>query len=108
MKGRGLYANPILIQRQQRTPDGQGGFIETWVNVQSRMARVSRLKYSRNDEGHQVGDNYAYLIKIDAKGLDVILADRIIYNNRILKITAIENVNERNIELEIIATERTT
>lgn len=108
MTGRGLYAKQILIQRQQRTPDRQGGFIETWVNGHVRMAHVERLKYQRNEEGHQMGDNYSYLIKVDSRDLDVILSDRIIYSNKALSIIAIENKDERNRTLEIIATERTT
>jgi head-tail adaptor len=92
----------------QRINDGQGGFTENWISGQTRMAHVERLNYDRHDEGYQQGSNYDYLIKVDSRELDVILPDRIVYDNKILSIQSIENKDEKNRELHIVATDRKT
>jgi hypothetical protein len=114
---RGLYAKKITLNRYQKVSDGQGGYADNQVIVVGtpRMAHVSIINDTRAVEGYQNGNNLRYLVKVDARGFDVILTDIITYVDaftqggfKILHVDNIENKGQRNKEFYLTCTERKT
>jgi SPP1 family predicted phage head-tail adaptor len=100
----------ITIQRQTGARDSTGNetdtwttFATVWVHIEPYIgsARAGREEFSGNQ---MVGLDYTrfhlrYLAGLAPK-------DRILYNGRIFDIQAVNNRDERNFELELIAKER--
>jgi hypothetical protein len=114
---RGLFAKKITLNRYRKVADGQGGFANSAVDVigSPRMAHVSIINDTRVAEAFQIGNNVAFLVKVDARGFNVILGDIITYVDafseggfKILHVDNIENKGQRNKEFYLICTERKT
>lgn len=93
----------ITLQRLERTPDGGGGFEETFVDVASVWARVEPVKSSEQFMAGGIQGIDDLLVHIRHRD-DVNQLWRMIWRDRQLSITGIRNLDERRQFLTIDAT----
>jgi SPP1 family predicted phage head-tail adaptor len=88
-------------------PDGDGGFVEGWVEVATLWGRVSPASATdlRRVVAGTVTALLPYLVVVPFVA-GVTTQTRVTYHGRTFAIQAVRNVDERNIRLEIICEER--
>lgn len=97
--------HPIWIQERQQTDDGQGGVVDSWINVKQIWAEVSPMQARQVFQYKSVQVDATHLIRI--RGLeDLDEKKRLSHNDRIFEILTIENLQERDFEKVITCLER--
>jgi SPP1 family predicted phage head-tail adaptor len=94
----------ILIQYPTKVPDGQGGFITTWVNAATVYAQISPVTAREQVWGMQTVMTISHTITIRYRS--VLKASwRIKFGDRFFNIVSIINVDEANDYLQIMCKE---
>jgi SPP1 family predicted phage head-tail adaptor len=86
----------ISIQTKRSTPDGEGGFTETWVTISNIWASVEPIKATQVFTYRSIGVEASHLIKIRGS-LYINEAQRILFDNRVFEILTIENIQEKGV-----------
>ena len=103
------YTKFISIWVTTTVPDGYGGNIVTTASVQNVWANVTAKRALRQNENGQ-NDNLVQTVFTirNRYDLDLSIKDNFIkYNGLIYNIDNILNVDLNNIDIEIVATQRT-
>ena len=104
----GERGHKVLLENQGGSvPDGDGGFVEGWVEVATVWGRVSPASAAdlRRVVAGTVTALLPYLVVVPYVP-GVTTQTRITYHGRFFALQAVRNVDERNIRLEIICEER--
>ena len=92
----------ITIERKTRTPDGGGGYTETWTETAEVWALVRPMSGQERSHAQQAQTRANYLIVVRS-GLDVLETDRIVWQGYRLNIRFIKRRGPRPLYLEIEA-----
>ncbi len=86
----GVIAERITLQRPVDTPDGGGGFVRVWQDVQEMWAQILlRAQDERRYGGHVAGVNrYDILVRRDGA---IPLDARVRWREHLLAIVAVEH-----------------
>lgn len=95
----------VTIQAVSRTPDGQGGFTESWVDGDTVWASVEQKKAWEKFQAQQEQTPVVWAVTIRYRG-DVTSASRLKYGTRVLWVKEVINRGEANAYLDIKAIER--
>jgi head-tail adaptor len=94
----------VLIQALNKEPDGAGGFLAEWEDVEETWANLTPMQGGRALEFSQTVGFYPVMIKMRLTQTDVIQRQfRLVHNNRSMVIHAVINVDERNFTADLIA-----
>ena len=99
----------ITLQKSVRTPDGGGGFTETWQNADSTpdvYAAIVPLSGSEQLRFHQLESTVTHRITLRYRN-DVTPAMRLVHGTDVYNITAITDRGGLGIWLDILAALRT-
>ncbi|MBN1604619.1 MAG: phage head closure protein [Chitinispirillaceae bacterium] len=94
----------VYIQTKTSASDGRGGFTETWNEIGPVWASVDPIRAVKLQEYRSANVNATHLINISAKA-SITEHNRIRFGTRYFEIQTIENLQERDIDLVITATE---
>lgn len=87
----------ITLQKLTRAPDGQGGSIVSWTDIQSVWAKITPTSAQEKLFAAKLQDEYDHEIII-RNTLDYQInkaADRFIFGTRIFQIKSVQYVDER-------------
>ena len=83
----------ISIEQLARTPDGQGGFTESWSEFASVWAAIEPASASERYFAQRIESNISH--KITIRWLDNVKSEmRIIFEGRIFQIHGVRRINE--------------
>ena len=100
----GMLRHKIELQRQQRTPDGIGGFEVVWETYLTTFAYIAPLSGTESLVGMQIQDSVTHRIYMRYK--DGILAeDRVLFQGRTFNIRSVLDLEERRRYIEMRAEE---
>lgn len=88
-----ILPGTVTIQRVTLTPDGMGGFTETWSNVGTvagRLYPVNSRAFAESDSGAQLVSQTRWFVTLPV-GTIVTAADRLVVGNRLFHITQVNN-----------------
>ena len=94
----------ITFQNCAPSSDGEGGFIDGWIDVLTVWGSVNPVKASQEMEYKSISTETTYLIKVRGN-VDCNDTQQIKFNNRYFEILTIENIQERQIEKQIFCKE---
>lgn len=105
----GTLRRRITIQRVTETQDDQGQVVETWATLATRWASIEPLQGREFFASQQLDESLdvRFRIRYDSTVGTMTTKDRISWNSRTFDIRSISNLEQRNIEMEILAQERT-
>jgi SPP1 family predicted phage head-tail adaptor len=94
----------ITIQKDDGTGnDGGGNVVANWVDVATVWAQITPMSADIRQAGQDM-QQLTHTVKIRYRN-DVNHAMRFLFNNRVLDIKHIKNVDERNRELQVTCIE---
>lgn len=94
----------IAIQKRTQSPDGLGGFSESWITFASTWAKISPTSARERFFSEKLEHNITHKITIRYRsGISPDM--RIQFGTRIFKINGIINPEERNIWLDLLCEE---
>jgi SPP1 family predicted phage head-tail adaptor len=93
------------LQRSVATSDGQGGEIESWVDVADVWLSIDPVKGYERFQAMQMQTPVTHRIVLRFRA-DVTTASRFVYDGRVFWVQGCLNVEGRNRFLEIKAVER--
>jgi len=94
----------VKIQVLQKEPDGAGGFLAQWVDVEETWANLVPMKGTRALEFSQTVGFYPVMITMRLTQLDTITRQiRLIHKDKGMVIHSVINVDERNFTADIVA-----
>ena len=103
----GELRHKIAFQVKTSTADGMGGFTHTWADSLDAFAAIWPLQASENLESMKLEHSVTHKIRVRYQ--TGVTADmRIHFGDRYFEIISITNKDERNIQLDILATESVT
>ena len=88
-----ILPGTAIIQRHTLTPDGMGGFTESWSNVGTVAARlypVNSRAFAEGDNGAQLVSQTRWFVTMPV-GTSVTAADRLSISSRTFQITQVNN-----------------
>lgn len=95
----------VYIQSKTGADDNHGGVVETWVDsVGPVWASVDPIRANKVFEYRSSNVHATHLIGMSAR-INVNETNRIRFGTRFFEITAVENLQERNVDLVITANE---
>lgn len=100
----GRMRKRVTIQRLERTDDGYGGIVETWVDVATVWAAVEPLTGRERYEAQQVQSDLSHKVTMRYRP-GIMPQMRLVLKDRPLDIVAVINVEERNRWLELLCRE---
>jgi SPP1 family predicted phage head-tail adaptor len=103
----GEYRHVVQFQTPTTAPDGDGGVIETWVDLLPRWPVAIQPATVHDLERQSSGTTVATATHI-VRGRyrpDVTVESRMLFNGRTFKISGVANPKERNLELWLFAVE---
>jgi head-tail adaptor len=81
----GKLNNRLEVQRAVLTPDGAGGYTETWETIKYIYAEVSRSSGNRAFQYSQIREGNSYEIVIrEPVDYELLPGDRLVYKNKSL------------------------
>lgn len=87
----------LIVQAEQQTPDGAGGYALAWTTLASVWANISPLTGRElYTAGHQESRVTHKVTMRWRKDLAITPDMRLLYNERVLNIRAVINEGERN------------
>jgi SPP1 family predicted phage head-tail adaptor len=94
----------VILQSEQQTPDGAGGYTLAWTNFATVWAEITPVT---GDTVFVSGHLEAHIThKMTIRYLAGVTTDmRILWNSRTFNIRAVTNVEERNRVLELLVEE---
>lgn len=108
----GMLRSLITLERATSTPDGEGGFTDTWAQDPPGgvWAHVKPMSGSERWFADRItpGNRYRFVVRFrgDANGAPYYSAkDRIVYNGRTYGIEAVVDIDDAGRFLEIMAVE---
>lgn len=96
----GMLRHPITIQRQTKTPNDSGGQSIVWTTHKSMKAQVKPKSGRERVYGMQLESPLTHAIIIRYTD-DILTADRVNFNGRLMQIRAIRNLEEMNRWIEL-------
>jgi len=94
----GRLRERVTISRLVRTPDGQGGFSESWTTLATIWAAVEPYSVRYVVEGRQPEEDIRYRITVRRRSdLVPALGDRVTWSGRTLDVLAVVPDPERKI-----------
>jgi len=103
----GTLRHIIIIEEQSDASDGMGGFTNTWGTVTGMgavPAAIWPFKATETVQAMQLEEKITHRIRIRYRS-GITAKNRIKFGSRIFNIISLINVDERNISLDILATE---
>lgn len=98
----GKLRDRVLIQSPVRTPDGQGGFVLTWQDVDTVWATVRQLAGREYLLAQQLGTALSHEVSMRYRA-DVVPSWRLIHDGRVLDVHSIANPDGRRRETLVLA-----
>jgi len=104
----GNLRKQIVIQSEQQTPDGAGGYALAWTNVATVWAEISPVSGRELSAAGQLEGRVTHKMTTRWRGDLAITTDmRILYNARPFNIRAVINTDESNQWADILVEEGT-
>jgi len=105
MRG-GKLRHIVDIQQPARSADGFGEQVPSWSNFATGLyAQVEPLSGNERIQAQQINANVNYMVRIRyCPGVTPSM--RVIYGSRTLQITNVQDVLERNREMELLCIEQ--
>jgi SPP1 family predicted phage head-tail adaptor len=100
----GKLRNQVVIQGLVNTPDDVGGNIESWVDIGTVWAQVRPLRGKEFWSAQQVNSSLDTVITIRYHE-NITTVNRIKFGDRIYKIHAVVNPEERREQLQLMCEE---
>lgn len=103
----GTLRHIITIQEKTRTPDGMGGHDETWADVagcETVPAAIWPISSTETLDQMKLEDQITHRIRIRYRS-GLTTAMRVVFGSRIFELVSMINREERNISLDLLATE---
>ncbi len=101
----GDLRHKIYIQGKQPVPDGEGGFIEGWVDLRPAWAKVEAIQARQQYQFQSVSVEATHRITIHGE-IEISEKNRIRYKkDRFFEIKTIEDIEERGIKKVITCRE---
>jgi SPP1 family predicted phage head-tail adaptor len=91
----GKLRNKISIQRKTRTPDGGGGWSDTWAEIHNISAYIKPVSGNEVFVAMRIQASITHDIMIRYLD-DVKASDRIVFKERLFNIQSVINIEERN------------
>lgn len=107
MAGIGKLRHRVVIQAENATPDGAGGFSDPWASptvVATVWASVVPLSGSEQFRGMQLEDKITHKITMRYRA-GVTAKNRIVFGTRPFNIRVVRNIDERDRWLELMCEE---
>jgi SPP1 family predicted phage head-tail adaptor len=101
----GKLRHRIIIQSLQKVDDGGGGYTEDWVNIGNVWASVQPLQGRELFQAQQVQAELSHKVRIRYRE-GIVPSMRVVFNNRIMEIQSVINIDEANREIELLCIER--
>lgn len=99
--GPGDLDERVTIRRQVRTPDGGGGYQESWTDLATRWAKVGPLSGRERDVANQTESprNYRVTLRRDGVTATITEADILVWRGRDMNIRFIADGGPRRLYL---------
>ena len=106
---RGAYRHAVRFQNPgPPVADGDGGFTQSWIDLVPPTWRVSIQPATARDlervAGGSVISSASHIVRGDFHP-DVSTLTRIVFDGRVLAITGKQNLDERDVTMELVAVE---
>ena len=95
----GALRHPLTLQQAVRTPDGAGGFSESWATVATVFGKVEPLGTESSARADQMLEAVTHRVTIRKRG-DVAAGMRFDWNGRVLEIVTAHDPDETGRFLE--------
>lgn len=92
----GVLNKRITLQEHTETPDGEGGFTESWSDVGTYWANVKPLSARQVFQYRSSNVIATHVIKVRAQ-VPVEEDNRILYGSRVFEVLTSENEDEANV-----------
>lgn len=100
----GKLRHRITLQQVTRTPDGIGGYTETWTDVATVWAAVEPLRGRELFDAEQVQSEITHRVRIRYRsGVDSSM--RVRFGARLFRIQSVIDVDERHREIQLMCQE---
>lgn len=94
----------VSVQRLTQSSDGEGGFTSEWKTEDNIWASVNPIRAIQQYQFKSINVDATH--HVTTRGYtDINEKDRILFNERILEVLTIENIQERDFELFITCKE---
>ncbi len=100
----GMLRHRVQLQRQQRTPDGIGGFDIEWTTYATVSAYIAPLSGTETVVAMQIQDSTTHRLYIRYRA-EILPEDRVLFGERTFNIRSVLNLEERNRFIEMRAEE---
>ena len=100
----GELRHRITIQEKTVVPDGEGGFVDEWIDKKKVWAKVTVVQARQQYEFNSVGVEATHRVEVRGN-VKVDEKQRIKFKDRILEIKTIEDIEERGIRKVITCRE---
>ncbi|MDK2986534.1 MAG: hypothetical protein PWQ96_2178 [Clostridia bacterium] len=97
----GELRDKVTIQEYIQTPDGYGGFSETWQDKYTVWANIKPLRGREYFEMQKIQSEITHKITIRYRS-DINTSNRIRYKDQILNIKSVIDIDNRHRYLEIM------
>lgn len=100
----GQLRHRVIIQEVVETQDTYGQATKSYNDLGTRYASISPVNGTENKQGQQINAQVTHKINMRYTPL-VTVKTRLLFGNRVFNIISVKNKDERNLELEILASE---
>lgn len=97
----GQLKDRVTIQNYVRTPDGYGGYTETWQDIATVWANIKPLRGREFFQAQQIQSEVTHKITIRYRN-DIDETCRVKYNGQIFDIKSIIDIDNRHRFLELM------
>ena len=94
----------VKLQRRVSAPDAGGGIGLSWADIAELWAGVTPLRGREDQQGMRLVSLTSYRVRIRCRA-DISTADRIIFNQKILNIRSLTDIDARGRWLECFCEE---
>jgi SPP1 family predicted phage head-tail adaptor len=94
----GKYKHRVTIQEYTKVDDGGGGYTEDWVDVTTVWAKVTPLSGNKLFQAQQINAEISHEVEVRYRELSH--KNRLMFNNRVLNIESVVDVDEAKRELK--------
>lgn len=100
----GEMSKRITIQAISQASDGQGGFADSWATYLQSWAKMEQLSQREAYYAQQMESPAQYRFTMRYRA-GITTKHRILYGSRTFNITRVNNINEEDALIELLATE---
>ena len=100
----GQLRHKIAFQTATKVSDGMGGTVDTWADAYDAYAAIWPISANERIQNQGLEHEITHRVRVRYQS-KIVPTMRIRYGTRYFEITSLINQNERNIQIDILATE---